>query len=511
MVAQPGARDNAGAQSCGVRGDAEERDAGQPHDGVMWRGVALSDVLKTNERLDASAHDARARLARETVSGCRWGSVPLCGDGGLATAYVCGRFKRVWLGASDLPIYQPSSIMDVRPEPCGYLSSATKADLGALRVREGQVLLTCSGTVGNVAYASAALDGKIFSHDLIRIDAKDAEDAGFIYAFLRSGIGGTMLRTNSYGAVIRHIEPEHLAGVPVPDLPDGVRREISGLVRRSFASRDKSNALLDEADAVLASSLALPPVAQGADAAWPDGAGRAAVSATEADCFCVRLSDLDGRLDGSYHAPAVTAVAGHLRAHAAEVTAVGDGRVSKAVTMPGRFKRIYVGEGQGRVFIGSKQIHELDPSDKKYLSLARHGDRIKKQLELRENMTLVTCSGTIGKAALVPRHWDGWAASQHIIRIVPANDGIAGYIYAFLATGVGRALAARSAYGSVVDEIDARTVAGMPFPFLKNAADQARVNSLALEANELRYQAYKLERAAMEAIALIFQCSLHYG
>ena len=77
---------------------------------------------------------------------------------------------------------------------------------------------------------------------------------------------------------------------------------------------------------------------------------------------------------------------------------------------------------------------ELDPNNKKYLSLTQHGDRIKGELTLRENVTLITCSGTIGKVAIVPKHWDGWTANQHIIRVVPSNDEIAGYLYAWLSS-----------------------------------------------------------------------------
>jgi type I restriction enzyme S subunit len=186
-----------------------------------------------------------------------------------------------------------------------------------------------------------------------------------------------------------------------------------------------------------------------------------------------------------------------LRTRASEVTTVGDARVSRNIILPGRFKRVYVEEGQGRVFIGGKQIHELDPYGKKYLSLVHHGDRIKKQLELTENMTLITCSGTIGKVMLVPRHWSHWAASQHIIRVIPANNDIAGYLAVFLASDYGKQLITRFTYGSVVDEIDDNHVSQIPFPLLKDAAAQAEINGLALKSNDLRYQAYQLEREAM--------------
>ena len=115
-----------------------------------------------------------------------------------------------------------------------------------------------------------------------------------------------------------------------------------------------------------------------------------------------------------------------------------------------------------------------------------------------QNMTLITCSGTIGKVALVGRHWEKWAANQHIIRIVPASENIAGYLNIFLASEYGYHLITRYTYGAVIDEIDATHVSNIPIPLLKNHDIQKRINDLALEANQKRYEAYKLEQKALE-------------
>lgn len=92
------------------------------------------------------------------------------------------------------------------------------------------------------------------------------------------------------------------------------------------------------------------------------------------ETFSVKLSDMGYRLDASYHVPIIDAIIDHLNKYAEEVTTIGDNRISKNIILPGRFKRVYVGESEGRVFIGGKQLYELDPSNKKYLSLSQHGE-----------------------------------------------------------------------------------------------------------------------------------------
>lgn len=225
---------------------------------VKFCTVTLSDVISKGKRLEARVFDVEAKRARALVEHGKYPVTMVGGANGLASSYVCGRFKRIWLEKSDLPIFQPSSITDIYPTPDGYISHITQTNIDALRVHAGQVLMTCSGTIGKVSYVSETLDNQIFSHDLLRINANNPGDAGYIYAYLKSIIGNKILLTNSYGAVITHIEPEHLATVPIPNAPWPIKKRINDLIVGSYELRDASNALIDEAKALLAQELKFP-------------------------------------------------------------------------------------------------------------------------------------------------------------------------------------------------------------------------------------------------------------
>lgn len=457
---------------------------------VKWCSVPLSDVIFRGKRLEASVFDVEAKQARQIIKNSKFPSTTIGGENGLTTSYTCARFKRIWLEHSDFPIYQPSTIVDIKPKPDGYISHLTKTNIENLRVKKGQILMTCSGTIGKVSYVSDTLKNKIFSHDLLRINCKNTVDQGYVYTYLKSKVGNKILLTNSYGAVITHIEPEHLATIPIPDAPKEIKERIHNLIVESFKLRDESNELIDQATALLIDELKLPSISEFKQNNIKNSAN--------VNAFSVKLSNLAGRVDASYHLPIVDAIVNHLRKYAEEVTTVGDERISSDIILPGRFKRVYVDEGFGRVFIGGKQLWELDPTNKKYLSLTHHGDRISKQLELHENMTLITCSGTIGKVALVGKHWENWTANQHIIRVVPADLNIAGYLNIFLSSDYGNVLIRRFTYGSVVDEIDNNHVSQIAIPLLKNKDVQKQINDFALEANQKRYKAYKLEQQALD-------------
>ena len=416
--------------------------------------------------------------------------LPEAGTLERAATYRDKKIKPLFLQIKNKVGAMAAQVKELTKEVENWKSTDTNID--ALRVSKGQILMTCSGTIGKVSLVSNTLDGLIFSHDLLRINCKNVNDVGYVYAFLKSKIGNKILLTNSYGAVITHIEPEHLATVPIPNAPDVLKQKIGNLILRSYTLRDESNDLINTAIKMLMDELQLPKI--------DDMVVNYFKKDASVQTFNVKLSDMEYRLDASYHVPVVDAIIDHLKKHAAEVTIVGDKRISKSVILPGRFKRVYVDERYGRVFFGGKQLLELDPTNTKYLSVSQHDKRMKEELELKENTILITRSGTIGKTALVPKHWVNWVASEDILRIVPANEDIAGYLYIFLLSEYGAKLIERYAYGSVISHIDDAHIRQIPVPILKNHDIQEKINSLALEANKKRYEAYRLEQKALEVL-----------
>ena len=103
---------------------------------VKWCAVSLDEVVSRGKRLEASVFDVEARNARAIIADGKYPLTTICGKSGFATAYVCGRFKRIWVERSDKPIYQPSEIVNVCPTPDGWLSKRTSTDFDALRVHK---------------------------------------------------------------------------------------------------------------------------------------------------------------------------------------------------------------------------------------------------------------------------------------------------------------------------------------------------------------------------------------
>ena len=72
---------------------------------VKFCSVTLSDVISRGKRLEASVFDVEAKHARAAVEHGKYPVKMVGGANGLASSYVCGRFKRIWVEKSDLPIF----------------------------------------------------------------------------------------------------------------------------------------------------------------------------------------------------------------------------------------------------------------------------------------------------------------------------------------------------------------------------------------------------------------------
>ena len=71
------------------------------------------------------------------------------------------------------------------------------------------------------------MDGMACSEDVLRVvPDPDRILPGYLYAFLSSKFGKSLVVGGTYGAIIPHIEPHHIASLPVPRL--GEELESSG-------------------------------------------------------------------------------------------------------------------------------------------------------------------------------------------------------------------------------------------------------------------------------------------
>lgn len=447
--------------------------------------IKLSEILNAGVRLEASAFSIEAHNAVTALGNSGLQLIPLYGEGGLChEAHNAFRFKRIYVKPEKgIPFLSSSDIISLRPETDRYLSPKYTKKLDTLAVQKWDVLISRSGTIGNVALANGAFTGKAVSEDVIRLSANDPDVAGFIAAFLRSRYGRPQLTQATYGSVIVHIELEHLKRVQIPDLPPIRRILIGQLMCKAGELRDEANQLLDEADRLLHERLNLPYLKDIA----PSGNASAIAK--------VKASQLMGRLEGSFHDPVAIAAEKQLSELSVQITKVGDSRVTKEIRPITKFrKRTYVEKG-GIPLLSSKQIFQIDPVDVKRLAKGAHTKDLP-EIQLEENMIAVTRSGTIGRVQIIPAYMSKWTASEHATRFLASESMNAGYLYAWLASDYGYCLITRNSYGSVILEVDKEMFSSVLIP-LPESGIRDEIGNLVLKANQLRDEAWRNEQDAI--------------
>lgn len=109
-----------------------------------------------------------------------------------------------------------------------------------LRVQNGDLLITRSGTIGRVAYATNRLVGAVVSDDMIRVRIKDETIRFYVYAYLQSFAGHNQMLKNEYGSVQQHLEAKHIAGILIPVPPDWKNvKQIIDATRSAIVAREK--------------------------------------------------------------------------------------------------------------------------------------------------------------------------------------------------------------------------------------------------------------------------------
>ncbi len=188
-------------------------------------------------------------------------------------------------------------------------------------------------------------------------------------------------------------------------------------------------------------------------------------SSIHPESFKIRLSDILN--DSVYHLNALFHRHNHIdkiqEKKSKKWRYVKVREVVERIFFPTRFKRNYIDYYAGAVpFLGGTNISQMIITTDKWL---RHDDPYLENLRVRAGWILITRSGSTGIVSSVPEAWDGYAMSEHIIRIVPNPMKLdPRYIQAFLRTKYAQGVISRGVFGSVIDEITPEYIGEIDIP-----------------------------------------------
>lgn len=375
----------------------------------------------------------------------------------MATAFVPGRTKLITVKSptAGAPYLRAHDVFEIRVNSDRYVAESRVRNYDDLLLRKGMILTPSSGrNLGPVAYVGSFLT-RFAMTDIMRI-VPNSEDEGFyLVGYLLTPTAQALIKRGRSGTTVDHLSPEEVLDIDVPWIDDDdLRNDLIAQIRLAEEKMDEGRTGLDAAAIRLHKEAGIPSEPTEGDY----------LSRTSGDAFSLGVSQLGLRLDAAFHDPTIRKAAEILRAKG------GVPLIDLAEpVMLGRYKRFYVDPPNGRPIMSGRQILQA-----RQVNLKRISDRSFKKPDefvLKTGTTMFTCDGrseeALGEPGYVMPIWDGWMASNHVMRLV-ARPGIpGGYLYLAIASPWVQAQLKASASGSVVDAIEPDSVSKIILPMLK--------------------------------------------
>lgn len=363
-----------------------------------------------------------------------------------------------------------------------------------LKVSSGWILVSGFGTIGSTRIVDNLIDGFAIANNITRIIPLDIKrNSGYLAAFLSSPIGNALLNDRATGSVVRFIEAPAISEIPVPILGERITCDINDRYLSAVKCREEAHRFLEEAGDLVISSNRLPHLSTD-DIEKYDPKDTTEVFLVNSKIVNkINGNSSEFRLDANFYNPMAQLAARNIKTCGSEVRPLY--KLAEKVIMGPRFKRDYVESDHGVPFLSGKNIIQIRPQVK-YLSDIQIAEM--EELIIKKGWVLITCSGTIGRTCFVWDNYEDYAATQHILRVIPNKSEVdPGYLYAFLSTDYGYEQILRYRHGSVIDELTDIQLGQVLIPVPTEKAQKA-IGDKVRAAYEKRGEATRLEDEAQQ-------------
>lgn len=377
-----------------------------------------------------------------------------------------GRVTRQWVHDPDygVPYFSSTDILEADFTYLPLVSQVSVKENPYLCIEPHWILITRSGTVGRMAYARPDTDGFACSEHVLRVIAdQDRIPSGYLYSFLASEYGSSLITGSAYGAIVQHIEPHHIADIGVPRFEKALEQQIHDLIQEAAQLRVRYQSGVVDATADLFASAGLPELVNFQWHKHPRDLGFSARGLTPTSLralnFSPRAQELLDKLRSVPH------------------RTLGEVCEGGVLSRGNRFTRVDSDPEHGVQLIGQRQGFWLRPQGR-WVTLP---DRGTTALMESDETILVASRGTLGenevycRPILVTGNSLRYAYSEDFLQVVPGCSEMTGaYLFALFRSEVGFRLFRSMSTGGKQQDIHADLRKDLPVP-LCTPADRERV------------------------------------
>jgi len=450
--------------------------------------VQASWLAEQGFRLDPGPYVSDAYAARKYL-----GRMPHTEPLHAVTARIfhAGRFRREWTTdpAHGVPFLGSADIFEADLTNLPMITKRSFEKIPNLPLEPGWTLVTCSGmTAGRVTYTRLSMAGAACSQDVMRVVPDPARiPAGYLYTFLASPFGIPIIKGGIYGTSVKHIEPSHVADLPVPRFGGDVEDRIDALISEAMQLRQRYEDGVREATRDLFVSAGIPELL---DLRWHDQERDLGFTIERPTALSLRALN---------YSPRARRVIDTLRSVPHRL--LGDICKGGSLRTGARFKRYDSDPQHGVKLVGQRQAFWLRPSGRWINSKLSPAD-----IHMADETVLIAAHGTLGerevfgRSILVTGRALDNAYSQDFVRVVSGQEDMPGaYLFAFFRTDAAfRALRSMSV-GGKQQEYHPSLLRDLPVPMVAGAGRE-RIAGVVRQAYRDRDDA---DRKEDEAFALL--------
>lgn len=437
----------------------------------------------------SGALEARDTLRRLSVRKDSLSALTSGHDGGIYNGPV---FARVWVDDARFGVrfLSGSDVLtgDLSSLPLLKRSYATSSKLSHLELQEGMTLITCSGTIGRMSYVRPDMVGIWSSQHIMKIlPSPERIPPGYLYAFLSSRYGVPLIVSGTYGAIIQHIEPEHISDLPVPRWNHDFEEQVHLKVDEAAKLLSRYQRLVTEATDDLFASVGLKDISA---TDWHKNGPNTAFSIDKPNVSSLRALNFNPRFK-----------------ELKERIQRGPAKSLEEICLPGtlirgnRFKRIDAQAQFALKMVGQKELFWLKPEGRLVAKTALPDDAV-----LDSGSIVVAARGTLGENELYCRAefvWGPWtelAFSEDILRII-ADEAVMprGCLFAFMRSETAFRMLRSISTGSKLQDHHYRMRGELPVPY-PDREIQLAIHNKVVAAYEARHKAVALMDEATQLV-----------
>lgn len=368
-------------------------------------------------------------------------------------------------------------------------SYANSDSLAHLELKEGMTLISCSGTIGKMVYVRPQMDGMWSSQHILKVNPKsDKIRPGYLYSFLSSKFGVPLVTSGTYGSVIQHIEPDHIADLPVPRLPEEIEEKAHSFVQASSEKLTERTRLLQKATDQVLSMSGLDNPSRGE---WYRDHRRLGWEQTSVGTTSFRPRNYDERLEEE-----------RKKLRKTETSPLGS--LCDPNHFQGKifFKRIDADPEYARRLIGQRDAFRLRPDGRWISESSIEG----LGLVVPEGTTLIPSHGTLGeyelycRAVYVTPRTSEYAFSGDFFRCIPQDEKIpSGYLFAYMRSELAFRMLRSISTGSKQQEQHQKMMWNFKIPRLP-PDDEKKISNKVDRAAKLLDEAIQFEKKAIDFV-----------